>query len=66
MKNQTQIKTKLNLGLMMFMQYMIMAVWWVPLAAYLANLDISSLQKSLILKFHGNWFCCVFNNRDGG
>ncbi len=39
----------LSLGNMMFMQYLLIAVWWVPLAAYLANLNISGIQKSLIL-----------------
>jgi len=49
MNKQNTIKTTLNLGLMMFMQYMLFAVWWVPLAAYLANLNMSGMQKSLIL-----------------
>ena len=34
---------------MMFLQYMLFAVWWVPLAAYLVNLNMTGLQKSLIL-----------------
>jgi nucleoside transporter len=34
---------------MMFFQYLTFAVWWVPLAAYLTNIGVSSLQKSLIL-----------------
>lgn len=34
---------------MMFFQYLMYAVWWVPLAAYLTNMDVSSTQKSLIL-----------------
>ncbi len=38
-----------KLFLMMFMQYMMFAVWWIPLAAYLANLGMSGTQKSLIL-----------------
>ena len=41
------IKTKLSL--MMLLQYMMYAVWWVPLAAYLTNLDVGSTQKALIL-----------------
>ncbi|MEI7830002.1 MAG: MFS transporter [Prolixibacteraceae bacterium] len=49
MNNQNKLKTGLNLGLMMFMQYLLFAVWWVPLAAYLANLNMSGMQKSLIL-----------------
>ncbi len=38
-----------KLALMMFFQYMMFAVWWVPLAAYLTNVNVSTLQKSLIL-----------------
>jgi nucleoside transporter len=34
---------------MMFLQYMMYAVWWVPLAAYLTNLEVGSTQKALIL-----------------
>jgi nucleoside transporter len=49
MKKQNSIKTSLNLGLMMFMQYLLFAVWWIPLAAYLVNLDLTAMQKSLIL-----------------
>ncbi|AHW60792.1 nucleoside transporter [Draconibacterium orientale] len=40
---------KLKLSLMMLLQYMMYAVWWVPLAAYLTNLDVSSFEKSMIL-----------------
>ncbi|MEG1649538.1 MAG: MFS transporter [Rikenellaceae bacterium] len=38
-----------KLGLMMFMQYLLLAVWWVPMAAYLTNISATALQKSLIL-----------------
>jgi nucleoside transporter len=34
---------------MMFLQYMMYAVWWVPLAAYLTNLGVGSTEKALIL-----------------
>jgi nucleoside transporter len=34
---------------MMFFQYMMYAVWWVPLAAYLTNLEVGSTQKAFIL-----------------
>jgi len=34
---------------MLFLQYLMFAVWWVPLAAYLTNLDVGSTQKALIL-----------------
>jgi nucleoside transporter len=40
---------KFRLSLMMLLQYMMYAVWWVPLAAYLTNLEVSSTQKALIL-----------------
>ena len=33
----------------MFFQYMMFAVWWVPLAAYLTNMGVNGVQKSLIL-----------------
>ena len=40
----------LKLGVMMFMQYMMYAVWWMPLAAYLKNLpNLSPWQATLIL-----------------
>jgi nucleoside transporter len=41
--------TKFKLSLMMLLQYMMYAVWWVPLAAYLTNLEVESTQKALIL-----------------
>lgn len=41
------IRTRLSL--MMLLQYMMYAVWWVPLAAYLTNLEVGSTQKALIL-----------------
>ena len=34
---------------MMFFQYGMFAVWWVPIAAYLTNMGVSSTQKALIL-----------------
>ncbi|HCE57976.1 MAG TPA: MFS transporter [Prolixibacteraceae bacterium] len=40
---------RFRLSLMMFLQYMMYAVWWVPLAAYLTNLEIGATQKALIL-----------------
>ncbi|TVR70039.1 MAG: MFS transporter [Marinilabiliales bacterium] len=36
-------------SLMMFFQYMLFAVWWVPLAAYLANMGLSRTLTALIL-----------------
>lgn len=38
-----------KLSLMMFLQYMMFAVWWVPLAAYLTNIGVDGVQKSLVL-----------------
>jgi nucleoside transporter len=40
---------RFRLYLMMFFQYMMYAVWWVPLAAYLTNLDVPSTEKAFIL-----------------
>ena len=40
---------KLKLSVMMLLQYMMFAVWWVPLAAYLTNLEVGSALKALIL-----------------
>ncbi len=41
--------TKIKLSSMMLLQYMMYAVWWVPLAAYLTNLGVGSTQKALII-----------------
>jgi len=43
------IKTQVSLAVMMFMQFILFAVWWVPLAAYLTNKGIDGNMKSLIL-----------------
>jgi len=40
---------RLRLYIMMFFQYLMYSVWWVPLAAYLTNMDVGSTQKALIL-----------------
>jgi len=42
-------KARFKLSTMMLLQYMMYAVWWVPLAAYLTNLEVGSTQKALIL-----------------
>ncbi len=42
-------KVYVRLWLMMFLQFILFAVWWVPLAAYLTNLGTSDFQKALIL-----------------
>ena len=41
--------TSFRLSLMMFFQYMLFAVWWVPLAAYLTNMNVEGIEKALIL-----------------
>jgi nucleoside transporter len=41
--------SRFRLYLMMFFQYMMYAVWWVPLAAYLTNLNVAGTQKAFIL-----------------
>jgi nucleoside transporter len=40
---------RMRLSVMMFLQYMMFAVWWIPLAAYLANLEIEGAYKAWIL-----------------
>jgi len=46
---QSKFTLYLRLSLMMFFQYMLFAVWWVPLAAYLANMGLSRSLTALIL-----------------
>jgi nucleoside transporter len=43
------LKTHVSLAVMMLMQFFMMAVWWVPLAAYLINKGIDGNLKALIL-----------------
>jgi len=38
-----------RLSLMMFMQYMLFAIWWVPFAAYLANINITGARNAMLL-----------------
>jgi len=40
---------RFKLSLMLFLQYMMYAVWWVPLAAYLTNLEVGAIEKALII-----------------
>jgi nucleoside transporter len=47
--NNTHLKTHVSLAVMMFMQYLLLAVWWVPMAAYLTNAGIEGGMKALIL-----------------
>ena len=47
---RTKAGTRFQLCLMMFLQYMLSAVWWVPLAAYLSHtLKLEVFQISLVL-----------------
>jgi nucleoside transporter len=47
--NNNQLKKQLSLCVMMFMQYLLLAVWWVPYVAYLTNVGISGNLKALIM-----------------
>lgn len=47
--SNNNIGTYALLGAMMFFQYMMFAVWWIPLAAYLYHLEISRNLMALIL-----------------
>jgi len=38
-----------RLSLMMLLQYMMFAVWWVPFAAYLVNINVAGCQNTLML-----------------
>lgn len=49
MGKPSSARTIFSLGTMMFLQYMMFAVWWVPLAAYLTNMGVGGVQKSLVL-----------------
>jgi len=49
METSTRKPVMVSLCLMMFFQYIMFAVWWVPLAAYLAQLDVSRSLAALIL-----------------
>ena len=40
---------RIRLSIMMFLQYMMFAVWWVPMAAYLKNAGIEGTYKAWIL-----------------
>lgn len=42
-------KISIHLLLMMLFQHMMFAVWWVPFAAYLANINIAGTQNALML-----------------
>ena len=40
---------RIRLSIMMFLQYMMFAVWWMPLAAFLAKMNIDGAYKAWIL-----------------
>jgi nucleoside transporter len=47
--NGMSMNVRIRLSVMMFLQYLMFAVWWVPLAAYLTKLGIEGDSKSWIL-----------------
>lgn len=47
--NAMPMSVRIRLSTMMFLQYIMFAVWWVPLAAYLTNLGIEGMYKTAIL-----------------
>ncbi|MDI6451432.1 MFS transporter [Anaerobaca lacustris] len=47
--NGMSINVRVRLSAMMFLQYMMFAVWWVQLAAYLDNIGVTGTLKALIL-----------------
>ena len=46
------LNVRIRLSIMMFLQYMMFAVWWVPLAAYLKNADIQGTLEVLDSQRH--------------
>jgi len=47
--DEMSMNTRIRLSVMMFLQYMMFAVWWVQLAAYLTNVEIEGAWKAWIL-----------------
>jgi len=47
--NDMSMNVRIRLSIMMFLQYMMFAVWWVQLAAYLDNIGVAGTLKALIL-----------------
>ena len=47
--NGMSLSIRIRLSAMMFLQYMMFAVWWVPLADYLTNMEIEGSYKAWIL-----------------
>jgi nucleoside transporter len=46
---EMSLSVRIRLSVMMFLQYLMFAVWWVPLAAYLTNLGVEGSAKAWIL-----------------
>ena len=51
--NGMSMSVRMRLSAMMFLQYIMFAVWWQPLAAYLVNIGIGGLYKATILSSVG-------------
>ncbi len=51
--NGMSVSIRIRLSMMMFLQYIMFAVWWQPLAAYLVNIGIEGLYKATILSSVG-------------
>jgi len=47
--NAMPLNVRIRLSVMMFLQYMMFAAWWVQLAAYLDNVGVTGTLKALIL-----------------
>ncbi len=47
--NGISMSVRIRLSAMMFLQYMMFAVWWVPLAAYLTKMGVEGAYKAWIL-----------------
>ncbi|MCG8376893.1 MAG: hypothetical protein MI702_10465, partial [Chlorobiales bacterium] len=43
------LSTRIRLSVMMFLQYMLFAVWWQPLAAYVKTMGVEGWQLATIL-----------------
>lgn len=43
------MSVRIRLSAMMFLQYLMYAVWWVPLAAYLKNMEVTGSYQAWIL-----------------
>ena len=43
------MSVRVRLSVMMFLQYMMLAVWSVPLAAYLTRMGVEGIYKATIL-----------------